>query len=155
MTIPWDSLKNIYNDQADELIETINAAELTLYYKNPILTSVTNSPVPSGILDAYNSQSFIENLHNRISEGGAGYQQSVLSETIKVRSYWNSVNSKFPVDLRDNLNVVQINSYTTDQQKLLNASYAQINGYKIKMIRDPIPYGFCKRYSISFWERIV
>lgn len=154
MTIPWDELQNKYHSLADEFIDTINAASLTVYYSNPVLSAPSNSPVPSGVLDAYNSQNFIENLHNRIDEGGAGYQQTVLSETFLVRTYWNNKDLKFPVEFRDNLNIVKINAYATDQQKMLNALYAQVNGYKIKMIRDPIPYGFGKRYTISYWERI-
>lgn len=154
MTIPWNDLKSKYHDLADELIDTINASSLTLYYNKPVLTSVTNSPAPSGVLDAYNSQNFIENMYNRGNEAGTNYQQTTLSETITVRSYWNNKDTKFPVDLRDNLNVVKINAYTTDQQKMMNSIYADMNGYKIKMIRDPIPYGFGKRYTISYWERI-
>lgn len=156
MTIPWDDLKTQYNTLADELIDTINAAALTLYYNAPNLTAISTSPVPSGVFDAMNSQNFIESLHNRVNEGGTGYQQTTLSETITVRSYWNKGNSNFPIDLRANFDVVKINAYATDTQKLLNANYAIVNGYKVKLIPNysPLPYGFGKRYTISYWEKI-
>lgn len=146
--LPINELFAQYHNLADKLIDEINATPLTLVYN---IGNTTTGPSPTV------NSAFAEDVHGNlmIPQDTAQINSVVTSqENILVRSYWNSgSDSKFPADLRDRLDVVKINFYTTDTTKFLNASYYILNGVKCKRIRDIQPYGFGKRYSTVYLEK--
>jgi hypothetical protein len=155
--IPISQLKLKYQELADQLITDVNKTSMTLYFRPQIgLTNVINNfdNVPKS-LDEYGGRVPVENLPNRTFESGINVYELATTGSITVRAYWENIKYDRDGNVIDKSNICKIISYLTDMDKLLNTSYATIQGINIKMQRPPIPYGlFERRYSISFWEQI-
>jgi hypothetical protein len=148
----WTSIAQSYADIADQFIETINPAVLTLEYKT--FTNGSSSLLGQGLSqDNIGNPDYIENMFNRQDQHGSLVEGSA-SETIKCRAYWNSAEFKFPIEFKNNLDVGKVIIYTTDVAKVLNASFIYVDGVRAKSVTEPVSYGFLNRYSEFYVEKV-
>ncbi len=157
--IPWTSLKAKYAEIADLFITEINATNVTLYYKPQVPTVNSNEPTLSPfMMDEFGGRQPIQTLDNRINETqSSGAYLSPSSETIQGRAYWQDQKTgKTIVDKNIAVEHVYLKliTYTTNTDKLNAADYIVVNDAKLRNLEPAFPYGFDKRYSISYWEKI-
>lgn len=155
MALDITSLFAKYAEAADLLITDINATSVVLYYANTQLSSTSGPSGPLNTIDYFGNKAPISDLPNRFDQAGSNVYPSVQPITIQARTYWG--NTKYDPNMKayrteKSESICKINSFTTDTPKLLNALHAVINGYRVTMTDPPIPYGFGKRYSISYWK---
>lgn len=155
MTIPYANLQVKYEELANQFITDVNNTSVTFVYPNYNLT-------PTGIVERpFNEDMFggrvnLKDLMGHSNEAGVNYTQGSNETTVKARIYWKNVVADKDlkvINIKDNKNICKMNCYAEYKNMILKCSHAVINGYKCKLIQEPIPYGlFSKIYLISFWE---
>lgn len=157
MDIPWDDIKAKFNDGADELIDTINASDITIFYSPQAGLSDAEGDlsVKPYNFDAYGGRVPLQSMTDRSEESGSNLVNTPANESIVVRAYWISKSAKSAngdksfVLFDQRLKII---AYTTDMIKLSNAIYIDFQGIQLKNADLPKPYGFGKRYCVSYWE---
>lgn len=152
----YDDIIAQYYSLADDLIDSINPAQITLYYRPQELTA--NNAIGDGkpeIIDFLGGRVPITELDGRDNQTGQNLKEVPVTEVVKIRAYWESQNFMLAqeLNLKNTKDLCKVICYTTDNYKLLNAAYGTIDGYKATMVRVPYPYGFTRKYSISYWTR--
>ncbi len=156
MALDVASLFAKYNEVADLLITDVNHTPVELFYANQQLSPSNQTVVqPMTTSDYFGGQAPISDLQGRQDQSATGVYPGTNSNIVYCRVYW--MNSKYdPVmkELRTDKSesICKINCFTTDAFALRNAAYAVVNGYRVTMTDPPIPYGFGKRYSFSYWQ---
>ena len=157
--INFDYLKQVYAEQADQLIDLINATPVYFFYNQqgvlPDLSGDLSSKPPS--IDAYGGRVPPSDLPSRIEASGTNISNTPNVELITCRVYFQD-QSKADNYASKNLtmptNRVKIIAYNSDINKLKSAIYCTIFGQKFRNTTEPTPYGFGKRYCFSYWEAI-
>lgn len=158
--IDYSWLGSQYKSFADDFINKINNTTMTLFFTNTIIQN-SNIPKPNEFgVDALGGRSLTSDLDGRRNE--QNLNQGHLSPTgvdIKVRAYWKEKDDEKiakEIGIRDVQSLCKVISFTEHNQTIRNAQYAEIDGYKLKMVRIPLPHGLFgdKRYSTSYWEII-
>ncbi len=164
MAILPSGFQTLYENASRIFIEEVGKT-MTLYYGGLTLDEApTNVVAPYG-LNNYNELGEpvpVDALQGRMSQGGAGFKETPVTESIKVRAYWEkSTNTVRELGLSLQDKVVKINCYLSDVPKLTKCNYAEINSpdnplisLRITMVRGPVPYGLGQTYSyaISYWK---
>ena len=154
MAVP-QSIFDKYNEVVDSMISNDFGINCTVYW--------IGDKVPcqycSGISNIYSGPSF--NISDTCTYcGGSQYKQSELSETIKLRVYFDK---KYWIKM-GNMDVpdgsVQIIGFLSDYTKVRDASYIILNSdsnimnLKYKVYGELQPHGFKKnRYFIGYLSR--
>lgn len=156
--IPFSSIAAKYKELADLFITDINAnRSIVLYYPNPQLTPITNTinQEPNN-LDRLGGRTPVSEMEGRFQEAGSNVQETVLSESLEARIYWEPKNidgklARF--NIKDNKNVCKMIASIEYRDKLKYATYALISGKKCKLIIEDIPHGLITAYYITtYWE---
>lgn len=158
MLINTSGLFAVYHEAVDALTNQINNTDMILHFA-PLagLSSVpgSTSNMPVSTVDYFGGSAPVSSLQGRINENAQQKYPETRTNDIKVRAYWTT--SKYDPVLKalrtdKGESILKVNSYTTDNQKLRDAQYAIVNGQRVVMTDPPIPYGFDKRSSISYWK---
>jgi hypothetical protein len=147
----WSMLTEKYSQLADELIEIVNATPLRIEYNRTVANPTST---PFGLSeDNIGNPNYIENMYNRIDQQGVVENVGNFQE-VTCRAYWNAKDLNFPLEFKNDPDICKIITYTTDNSKLQNCSFVYVNGVKCKIVQEPIPYGFGKRYSESYARKV-
>jgi hypothetical protein len=123
-----------YSQLADELIEIVNATPLRIEYNRTVANPTST---PFGLSeDNIGNPNYIENMYNRIDQQGVVENVGNFQE-VTCRAYWNAKDLNFPLEFKNDPDICKIITYTTD-----------------KIVQEPIPYGFGKRYSESYARKV-
>lgn len=156
--VPYNNLFNKFNELADQLITDVNATTMTLHYAPINPTEQNGSEITSDIVGFYGQKQPISFENNREDQSANNKVFNSLQENITVRSYWDGGDlQKLARELNIDISkrICKIICFTTDATKLDQAISATVNGIKLKVIKRPNPYGFNKRYSVSYWQEYV
>lgn len=133
---------------------------MTLFFKTDLNTNANINPPNEFAVDSLGGRAVTSDMDGRRNEQNLNQGiESVTGVDIKVRAYWTSKEDDKvakQLGVRDDESLCKIISFTTNNQVVKNAEYAEVDGYKIKMVRLPLPHGLMgdKRYSTSYWEII-
>lgn len=155
--LPYTDLFAKFKLLADDLIETVNAASVTLTYLNQSLT--TTSAAPSSrpeIIDQLGGRNNLNNLNGHQGEStNTNLIQGTNTEVIKARIYWNCSpydTALKGLNIKEIRNVCKMITYIAYTQNILNATTATIDGKICKLIREPVPHGMQSYYVECYWE---
>lgn len=150
----------MFNGQADQLIDNVNATPMLLYFPPLELTPNGDGNAEPSINLMLGGKSSVEYLPGRDGSAGNNFDQIPVTGTVVVRAYWNekSFDPVYKVDALGNpRDVCRVVSYTTDWQTLKNAQFAIIDTKRCIRISEGSPHGLFadKRYITTFWESKV
>lgn len=156
MAIPYSDLSTKYRELADQFITDINATSVIFIFRNNALASTSFQEAPQGA-DMFGGRVPIKELMGHSDQGGVNLRESVTSGTIQARIYWREENRTKELEkfnITDNKNICKMICTSGYLENIRNCSYAIINGYNCKLIKDPVPYGLfgSKCYLSSYWE---
>lgn len=158
--INYDWLSSSYINLADDFINKINKTNMTLFFVNDLEVNNNPSEPLEFSLDSLGGKGVSSDLDGRRSEENLSQGiESVTGIDITVRAYWKEKDDEpdaKSLGIKDAQSICKVISFTTHVPTIKNAEYAVIDGYKIKMVRPPLPHGLFgdKRYSTSYWEII-
>lgn len=153
--IPYNDLFNKFNEIADQLITDVNATAMTLHYAPLNPSNQSGTDTPSDIVGFYGQQQPVNFENNRENQSGENKVFNTLQENITVRAYWvghdlQKLAKELNIDISKK--ICKIICFTTDANKLDQAIRSTVNGVNLKILKRPVPYGFQKRYSVSYWQ---
>lgn len=157
MALPINNLRAKYEELSDLFITEVNSRSVVLYYSpQSILTDnvATAGGEPTNF-DHYGGRQPLDQFPDRMNESGTQKHIPSNTETITGRTYWNTKKFDKNGNLISDDNTCKIITYVVNESKIINASYATVDGRKIKLLQPPLPYGlFGKQYCISLWQVI-
>ena len=159
-----------YEEYADALIQQVNPHYITLVYAPTFLTASSGSDIPLAgrtnplkLADRYGARVAPDTLMGRDFEQvyapNTNLAENPITENLKVRVYWNSKNVEntlYQMNIQFPGNVAEVISFSSDLQKLINASYGIIDDKEVKLVRTPVKYGLgsSARYCVSYWGEV-
>lgn len=157
-TNDYTNLFTLYESLADDLIEKINNTSVSLHYIKTRLQTITNTVANAPTnFQRLGGRVHVDNMAGRSQESGSNLKEETYPDNIKARVYWEpkdnqAIRDELKVDSK--AHICKLITYNSYLNKLLSSDFAEIDGFKCKMIRRPTPYGLGgnKRYCLSYWQ---
>jgi hypothetical protein len=151
--LPINDLRSKYEELSELFITEVNNTEIIVHYPSPNPPSDFTLDDRPRFIDEYGGKIPIQNQPDRYNEEGDNKVVSTVTETIKGRVYWNPKNIAKEILVQFDKDFCKINTYASNEVKLNNALFLEINGRRVKKVIAPFPYGlFGKQYCVSYWQ---
>jgi hypothetical protein len=155
--LPVATLRAKYLELSTAFIEEVNTGSIVLSYPEvttPTANSNNFSQEPS-VIDSYGGRQPLYTLTDRNDEGGTNLHVVPQTETIPARVYWQNIKFGQQGAVIDTKDYAKTITYASNTTKILNATFATIDGRRVKVSHPPVPYGlFGKQWCVTYWETI-
>lgn len=145
----------------DTIRDEVNQGEVTFYFENPSLTSVTSVTNDGmGIYTNMGGRASLDSFNDRqdMGAGSGNFRMSTSGINVACRVYSQPKDLDkvlAGIGIQAGKNVIKINLDEEYRHYVRNASYVEHNQTKYKALRLEAPYGlFGKVYFISYLQEL-